>query len=137
MERNEDYELLREEYEGTQVYEDFVSFMDFLNPDWRKEKELGEWAPEFCLNYIQQYENLLEDEDIQISFKSWLAEQYKEISEEYDNSKSRYQTVRLQNLHSVIDQEIEANVDELTQVEYDRQFELLLKKDDERTYLNF
>jgi hypothetical protein len=137
MERNDEYETLKEEYQGTQVYDDFVSFMDFLNPDWRKEKELGEWAPEFCLNYIQEYESLLEDEDIQIPFKAWLAEQYQDICERYDNTKSTYQTERLQNLFSQIDQEIESRINELTETEYDLQFELLRKKDDEKTYLNF
>jgi hypothetical protein len=140
MEMNEDYELLKEEYQGTQVYEDFVSFMDFLNPDWRKEKELGEWAPEFCLGYIHEFESVQEeadDADTKISFKAWLAQQYLDICERYADSKNGYQSVRLQNLYSEIDQEIEANDNELTQAEYDLRFELLRKKDDEKIYLNF
>lgn len=139
MERNDEYETLKEEYEGTQVYDDFVSFMDFLNPDWRKEKELGDYAPEFCLYFINTYVDLVDENATELPFKSWLVSEYDDICGQYEKFKDSYQSARLMNLHSEINQEIESDIsnDKLSIEEYDKKYDLLREKFDQRIYLDF
>ena len=134
-----DYDLLKATYKGTQILAEFTAFMHILNADWRKERELGAYAPEFCLYFIKQYESLVDDQAVDETFKSWLAKEYNEIRTRYEDFKSSYQSARLVNLHSEIDDEITSNIsnDNLTEDEYNTLFESIRKRLDEQVYLDF
>ena len=83
------------EYRNTEVYQEIVLFLNDFNADWRKKKELGEYAADFILQIIKEFEEEQEDENE--SFIQWLTNIYEETADRYATTKSNYQFARAMN----------------------------------------
>ena len=80
---NEDYEMIMNEYSGTELFSEVIHALNWLFPDWKMNKELGESSPEFVLTIIHAVEDCYE-ESLQIE---WLILLYDEILELYPKTK--------------------------------------------------
>lgn len=128
------------EYRNTEIYKEVVLFLNDFNSDWRRKKELGEYATDFILQIIKEFEEEQEDENQ--SFVQWLTNIYEEIANRYATTKSNYQFAR-----TMAEQyEMERFLDEYQwkkhakkiQVEdFDTEYEKYKKDDDETIYLFF
>lgn len=88
------------------IYKEIVLFLDDFRPDWRKNKGLGYYAPEFILNVIEEFEcnfyynnpyrcgeqyELFEDPNKpNLAFRNWLKEMYEYIDEMYSSYSNDY-----------------------------------------------
>ena len=123
------------EYRNTEVYQEIVLFLNDFNADWRKKKELGEYAADFILRIIKEFEEEQEDEND--SFIQWLTNIYEETADRYATTKSDYQFAR------GISQDIKALMEEFTtdedflEDEFEKAYEKYKKEEDETVYLFF
>lgn len=81
---NEDYEMLRNEYSVTEIFNETVHFLDWFFPYWKTNQGLGNGAPEFVLTTIRS----IEDHFYDSSQLEGLTNLYLEITEAYQTSKS-------------------------------------------------
>lgn len=89
---NEDiYQLY--ELKDSEIYQEIVLFLDDFKHEWRKNKELGSYAPEFILRIIEDFKEGYQ-EVIENSFKEWLVAMFEEFADRYENTKSNFQFAR-------------------------------------------
>ncbi|MER0441571.1 hypothetical protein [Emticicia sp. W12TSBA100-4] len=123
------------EYRNTDIYREIVLFLNDFNADWRKKKELGEYAADFILRIIKEFEEEKEDENL--PFVQWLTNIYEEIADRYASTKSNYQFAR------AMSQDIKSLMEECTtdddflEDEFEKAYEKYKKEDDETVYLFF
>jgi hypothetical protein len=127
------------EYRNTEVYQEIVLFLNDFNADWRKKKELGEYAADFILQIIKEFEEEQEDENE--SFIQWLTNIYEETADRYATTKSNYQFARAMNEQF----EMERFLDDYQWQKYkkkhnddfDTAYEKYKKEDDDTVCLSF
>lgn len=79
VDSNEEYVRLYDYSLNSDIYDEIRDYLDIAHPEWRKNKELGRYLPEFYLSIIDMYEGS-EDE---YTPKEWLARMYEETEYEY------------------------------------------------------
>lgn len=124
------------EYRNSEVYREIVLFLNDFNADWRKKKELGEYAAGFVLEVVKEFE------DKNQPFIYWLTMIYEEIADRYSTTKSNYQFAR-----TMAEQyEMERFLDEyqwkkyakkIQVADFDTEYEKYKKDDDETVCLSF
>lgn len=151
---NEDLVELYERMEdGDGTYEEIAEYFDNHIPDWRKNKGLGQWAPEFITGYWDQYESYQgemdeleegyeEDEEEEdgnqeksereerMSLFEWLEDMKEDILRSYERTQSSYQVVRN-------DLEYERYLEDSGLEDTDELRAEFSKEDDEEVYLGF
>lgn len=120
-------------YRHTELYQEIVLFLNDLNADWRKNKELGEYAADFILRIIQAFEQ----EPNNHTFVEWLHAIYEEIADRYSTTKSNYQLSRSSqtDLHALL--EVYTTEDDFLEEAFEQAYEKSKKEDDEKVYLSF
>lgn len=83
--KHEDYILLQNEYFDTEIFKEIVHFMDMAFPEWKSNKGIGFYAPEFVLTTIQNCDYLIEAETLNLNLL------YAELVLEYPKSKASYE----------------------------------------------
>ncbi|MDT8394484.1 MAG: hypothetical protein RQ761_11610 [Bacteroidales bacterium] len=135
MEENDDYASLFNNYLDSSIYNEIRSFLDISHPEWRKNKNLGEWAPEFIIQIINTWEDLEEE----MSTKEWLAEMYSDISSEYNSFCGSYQ--RYRNMYNQISKAFEQQCGTIRDFdsieEWEKAYDDFKQKDDEEEYWVF
>jgi hypothetical protein len=125
-------------YKDSEVYKEIVLFLNGFEPEWRKNKELGEWAPEFCLHYINLYEDALSDRKNQ-SFADWARGLSKEISKHYSRAKEGYQSARetglINSFHDFLERKY--GQEEVDDDVYEEEYARYCKEDNEKIALTF
>lgn len=91
---NEDMVLLYEEWSETPYLKELFVLLTDFQPEWNKEKELGNWAAEFILDLLEEAENEIEEMDPQRRVKH-LKEM---IEERYEDFRNSHQFVRVNNV---------------------------------------
>jgi 5'(3')-deoxyribonucleotidase len=130
---NEDYATLYNSYLNTEIYNEIRGFLDIAHPEWRKNKNLGKWAPEFILSIINMWEDREEDE----TYKDWLKTLYEETDSDYSSYCSDYQSVRSNELEREFQQEFGYVEDYDTYEEYEEAYKVYKLKNDEEEYWMF
>lgn len=82
--KHEDYILLQNEYFNTEIFEEIIHFMDMAFPEWKTNKGIGMYAPEFVLTTIYNCDYLTEAETLDLNLL------YAELVLEYPKSKAQY-----------------------------------------------
>ncbi|TVZ23759.1 hypothetical protein JM84_2713 [Dokdonia sp. Hel_I_63] len=113
---NEDYELIMNEYSGTELFSEIIHALNWLFPDWKMNKELGCGAPEFVLSVIHNTEEIFES-SCQKEFLKFL---YDHITDCYDSSRIFYNDSFKMKCNNIL-----AN---LTEDEFEREFGMLESK---------
>lgn len=93
---NDDYEILRNEYSGTELFTEVIHFLDWFFPNWKTNRGLGEGAPEFVLTTIRSTEDHFYDS----SQMEALRNLYLEIIDAYPTSKSFFNDGFTQSCHT-------------------------------------
>ena len=134
QEENEEMVRLYETFYQTNIYNEIINFLDIAHPEWRKNKELGESAPEFILHIIA----MCEDQEYESSTVEWLTSLYEEIASEYERSKSFNQSTRDTSLikEFISERAIEED-DFYIEDKYQKQYEKFKLKDNEEVYWPF
>lgn len=122
------------EYRNSEIYREIVLFLNDFNADWRKKKELGEYAADFILRIIKEFE---EDDDDESSVQ-WLTNIYEEIADRYSMTKSNYQFARLYDIESFFKEfKWKECIDETQGVDFEEACQKYQKDDDEKICLSF
>ncbi len=121
------------EYQNTEIYQEIVLFLNDFNSEWRKKKELGEYAADFILRTIEAFEQ----KSSNLTFVTWLSLLYEEIADRYRTTKINYQLARNDNqdLQSLI--EAYTTEDDFLEEAFERAYEKNKKEDDEKVCLSF
>jgi hypothetical protein len=138
------------ERQGEPIYKEIVLFLNDFNPDWRMNKELGEYAPEFILDIMNEFKEFKEEEEendeanyTKKDFISWLTEIYEDIGGNYNSTKFSYQRARTasdtpKEYKAFREQYMEeAYVDVTDEEEVVNFYQKYIKEDDESVYLFF
>ncbi len=134
QEGNEDFIRLFENYLHSEIYLEIKEFLNIAHPNWRKNKELGSWAPEYILQII----DLWSDEESERPFCQWLTCIYQELDASYFNYKNDFQATRRDELRKIFEQEEGDNFNGIyTWAEYDKLFDDFVKKNDEEIVWSF
>jgi hypothetical protein len=125
---NEDLVELYERMEdGDGTYEEIAEYFDNHIPDWRKNKGLGQWAPEFITDYWREfdtYNELIDEEEreaaeeeederreieLRKTLSEWLEDMKNHIIYDYNNKQSTYQYIRLKNFYNEYEEYLSDN----------------------------
>jgi hypothetical protein len=135
--KNENFAELSQ-YKDSEVYKGIVAFLNDFNPEWRKNKELGESAPAFCLHYINLYEDTLKAHGKR-SFTDWSKDRARDIAKHYSRAKAEYQAARetalINSFHDFLERKY--GQDEVDDDVYEEEYEKYCKEDDEKISLTF
>lgn len=128
------------EYRNTDIYREIVLFLNDFNADWRKKKELGEYAADFILRIIKEFEEEQEDENQ--SFVQWLTNIYEEVADRYADTKSNYDFAKTMNeqyeMEHFIDLYQWQKMEKKHEVDdFDTAYKKYKKEEDETVYLFF
>jgi hypothetical protein len=151
---NEDLSRLYE-MKDDDTYKEIVLFLDDFKPEWRKNKELGNKAPEFILSIIDDFENNFDydenyaDEDIDeedadgneenepiLTFKEWLHKMYDHIADQYNFYSGDYD-VEIDEVDQVLKGQGIEEEDEKYMEKWSAENKILLKEKGEEIYLFF
>lgn len=91
---NEDMVLLYEEWSETPYLRELFALLTDYQPEWNKEKELGNWAAEFILDLLEEAENEIEEMDPQRRINHFR----EMIEERYEDFRNSHQFVRVNNV---------------------------------------
>lgn len=80
---DDEYEIIRSDYSGTELLSEVVHCLDWLFPAWKTNAGLGESAPEFVLSILR----LTEDTFNVGSQSEWLHHIYEEVLDVYSTSR--------------------------------------------------
>ena len=120
------------EYRNTDIYREIVLFLNDFNADWRKKKELGEYAADFILRIIKEFE---QENDLSVE---WLSTIYEEIADRYSTTKSNYQFARMYDIESFLHEfQWRQCLDETQGVDFEEACQKYQKDDDEKICLSF
>lgn len=56
------YYRVMEEYSGTNIFNETISFMNLTFPDWKSHNGIGYWAAEFIYERLENFNEILDDE---------------------------------------------------------------------------
>lgn len=133
-ENEEMYQLY--ELKDSEIYQEIVLFLNDFKYEWRKNKELGSYAPEFILRIIEDFKEGYE-EDNENGFKEWLVDMFEEVADRYENTKSNFQFARAMNESHSFESYYEANQVDNIKNDFDLLYAKFQKEDDEKSYLLF
>lgn len=121
------------EWRNSKIYKEIILFLNDFNADWRKKKELGEYASEFILRIIEEYEN----EETEQFFVEWLTLIYREIADRYVITKSNYQFARVmrEDTRELIEEY--TTDDDFMEEEFEKAYKKLKKEEDDTICLFF
>ncbi len=124
------------ELKDSEIYQEIVLFLNDFNLEWRKNKELGSYAPEFILRIIEDFKEGYE-EDNENGFKEWLKAMYEEVADRYENTKSNFQFARAMNESHSFESYYETNQDDNKKNDFDSLYAQFQREDNEKVYLFF
>ena len=78
---DEDYQILQNEYSGTEQLHEVLHFLDLAFPEWKTHKGLGAGAPEFVLWVINHTSETCHT----YSMREYLKLLYTEIADTYES----------------------------------------------------
>lgn len=83
---NDSYEIICEEYSGTELYIEIIHLMNLAFPEWRSHSGIGNGAPDFILENLEHYQETLEHS----SQRQWLITLYLGLADSYWEAKDFY-----------------------------------------------
>ncbi len=132
---NEDiYQLY--ELKDSEIYQEIVLFLNDFNHEWRKNKELGSYAPEFILRIIEDFKEGYKEEN-ENGFKEWLMAMFEEVADRYENTKSNFQFARAMNESRSFESYYETNQVDNKKNDFDSLYSQFQREEDEKSYLFF
>lgn len=124
------------ELKDSEIYQEIVLFLNDFNREWRKNKELGSYAPEFILRIIEDFKEGYEEVN-ENSFKEWLMAMFEEVADRYENTKSNFQFARVMNESHSFETYYEANQVDNIKNDFDSLYAQFQRDEDEKFYLFF
>lgn len=113
--QHEDYYVLMEEYDDTEIYKEIIHFMYLAFPEWTSNRGIGSWAAEFVLTGVRNLEGLYKDGKITSSDR--LKDIYLTLVDNYRDSKIRFELSQTTLIVDVFERECEDELESIKDLE--------------------